>query len=110
MSSSESGAFAVPADLNALAPHIWPAGATRSTATGVVSVRGHDVRELAREFHTPAYVLDEVEFRDRIGRLLRKQPMATLMCTTPAKHSCVRLSCAGWMKRASTLMSAQQAS
>ena len=45
MSSSESGAFAVPADLNALAPHIWPAGAARSTATGVVSVRGHDVRE-----------------------------------------------------------------
>ena len=68
MSSSESGAFAVPADLNALAPHIWPAGAARSTATGVVSVRGHDVRELAREFHTPAYVLDEVEFRDRIGQ------------------------------------------
>ncbi|CAB4534712.1 unannotated protein [freshwater metagenome] len=68
MSSSESGAFAVPADLNALAPHIWPAGAARSTATGVVSVRGHDVRELARDFHTPAYVLDEVEFRDRIGQ------------------------------------------
>lgn len=68
MSSSESGAFAVPADLNALAPHIWPAGAARSTATGVVSVRGHDVRELARDFHTPAYVLDEVEFRDRIGK------------------------------------------
>ena len=68
MSSSESGAFAVPADLNALAPHIWPAGAARSTATGVVSVHGHDVRELAREFHTPAYVLDEVEFRDRIGQ------------------------------------------
>lgn len=68
MSSSESGAFSVPADLNALAPHIWPAGAARSTATGVVSVRGHDVRELARDFHTPAYVLDEVEFRDRIGK------------------------------------------
>jgi len=68
MSSSESGVFAVPADLNALAPHIWPAGATRSAATGVVSVRGHDVRELARDFHTPAYVLDEVEFRDRIGK------------------------------------------
>lgn len=68
MSSSESGAFAVPADLNALAPHIWPAGAARSTATGVVFVRGHDVRELARDFHTPAYVLDEVEFRDRIGK------------------------------------------
>ncbi|MUH42739.1 MAG: diaminopimelate decarboxylase [Actinobacteria bacterium] len=61
-----SSTVGIPADLNVLAAHVWPAGVQRSPDTGVVSMHGHDVRELAEQFGTPAYVLDEIEFRDRI--------------------------------------------
>jgi diaminopimelate decarboxylase len=47
-----------------LAPHVWPAGAVRG-ADGAVRVAGVDLRDLAAEHGTPAYVLDEADFRGR---------------------------------------------
>ncbi len=47
-----------------LEPVVWPAGATRDE-TGVLTVAGVDVRDLAAQFGTPAYVLDEDDFRGR---------------------------------------------
>lgn len=53
-----------PADLNALDPHVWPRTAGRA-ASGALTLGGLDVRELAEEFGTPAYFLDESDFRAR---------------------------------------------
>ncbi|MCW2680833.1 MAG: lysA [Frankiales bacterium] len=47
-----------------LEPAVWPRTATRSDA-GVLQLGGVDVRALAAEFGTPAYVLDEDDFRGR---------------------------------------------
>ncbi|WP_329174637.1 diaminopimelate decarboxylase [Streptomyces sp. NBC_01477] len=55
---------APPADLNRLDAHIWSRTVTRN-ADGAVEVGGIDVRDLAAEFGTPAYVLDEADFRAR---------------------------------------------
>jgi len=55
--------------LHALAPAVWPAGARRSDDGGLfaraVSIAGVDVRDLAAEFGTPLFVLDEADFRTR---------------------------------------------
>lgn len=48
----------------ALDPHVWPAGARRGD-DGALSVAGVDLRGLAAEHGTPAYVLDEADFRAR---------------------------------------------
>ncbi|MDI5968269.1 diaminopimelate decarboxylase [Streptomyces sp. SL13] len=55
---------APPADLNALDERVWSRTVSRG-ANGVVSVGGVDVKQLAREHGTPAYVLDESDFRAR---------------------------------------------
>ncbi|MFJ6381912.1 diaminopimelate decarboxylase [Kitasatospora sp. NPDC092039] len=55
---------APPADLNALDPKVWSRTVARN-ADGVATVGGVDVRRLAAEFGTPAYVLDEEDFRGR---------------------------------------------
>jgi diaminopimelate decarboxylase len=55
---------APPADLNALDPKVWSQTVTRA-ADGTVSVGGIDVQSLAEEFGTPAYILDEQDFRAR---------------------------------------------
>jgi diaminopimelate decarboxylase len=47
-----------------LEPVVWPAGAQRSD-DGVLTLAGVDVRVLAAQFGTPAYVLDEADFRAR---------------------------------------------
>ncbi len=54
---------APPADLNALDPAIWPRGARRDG--GVLTLAGADVRDLAGEYGTPVFVLDEEDFRSR---------------------------------------------
>ena len=54
---------ALPADLNALDPAAWPRGARR--AGGVLTLAGLDVRDLAGEYGTPLFVLDEADFRGR---------------------------------------------
>ncbi|MED7949054.1 MULTISPECIES: diaminopimelate decarboxylase [unclassified Streptomyces] len=55
---------APPADLNALDPKVWSETVARG-ADGVVTVAGLDVNRIAAEFGTPAYVLDEADFRSR---------------------------------------------
>ncbi|MDX6329684.1 MAG: diaminopimelate decarboxylase [Streptomycetaceae bacterium] len=59
------GHYTAPAaDLNALDPRIWARTVTRN-ADGAAVVGGLDVRHLAEEFGTPAYILDEADFRAR---------------------------------------------
>src|SRR5512146_1939893 len=53
-----------PADVNELLPILWPITAARA-GDGVLSVGGLDVATLAERFGTPAYVLDELDFRAR---------------------------------------------
>ncbi|MDG9704098.1 diaminopimelate decarboxylase [Streptomyces sp. DH37] len=53
-----------PADLNALDPRVWARTVARD-GRGVTTVGGLDVVALAEEFGTPAYVLDEDDFRAR---------------------------------------------
>ncbi|GAA2111100.1 diaminopimelate decarboxylase [Streptomyces synnematoformans] len=55
---------APPADLNGLDPHVWARTVARG-ADGVVTVGGLPVTRLAEEFGTPAYFLDEEDFRAR---------------------------------------------
>ncbi|MEU7132389.1 diaminopimelate decarboxylase [Streptomyces sp. NPDC046261] len=55
---------APPADLNALDAHVWARTVTRD-ADGVVTVGGISVKQLAEEFGTPGYFLDEADFRAR---------------------------------------------
>lgn len=55
---------APPADLNVLDPRVWAQTVTRN-ADGAAEVGGLDVRALAEEFGTPAYFLDEADFRAR---------------------------------------------
>ncbi|MFG2192846.1 diaminopimelate decarboxylase [Streptomyces sp. NPDC048639] len=55
---------APPADLNELDPRVWSRTVARD-AEGVVTVGGRDVQQLAEEFGTPAYILDEDDFRSR---------------------------------------------
>ena len=53
-----------PGDSDPLVPRLWPRNARKSDA-GVLSVAGVSVIDLAREFGTPAYVVDEDDFRAR---------------------------------------------
>ncbi|NED97278.1 diaminopimelate decarboxylase [Phytoactinopolyspora alkaliphila] len=54
----------IPGDVNALMPGLWSATVTRGD-DGVLRIGGLDVRTLAAEYGTPAYVVDEVDFRSR---------------------------------------------
>ncbi len=54
---------APPADVNALDPAIWPRGARR--VAGALILGGIDVRDLAGQYGTPVFVLDEEDFRGR---------------------------------------------
>jgi diaminopimelate decarboxylase len=54
-----------PHDVNALFGALWPSTVERSAESGSLTIGGLDVRELAAEFGTPAYVLDEVDLRQR---------------------------------------------
>lgn len=55
---------APPADLNALDAKVWARTVTRDE-NGAVTVGGIEVTRLAEEFGTPAYFLDESDFRAR---------------------------------------------
>ncbi len=59
----ENHPLPAPADLNELAPAVWPRNATRDD--GIVTLAGVDVRDLAETYGTPLYVLDEDDFRQR---------------------------------------------
>ena len=56
------------AELDDLDPVVWPSTALRATGDlqgGALVIGGLDVRDLASEFGTPLFVLDEVDFRQR---------------------------------------------
>jgi diaminopimelate decarboxylase len=53
-----------PDDINALLPRLWARNVGRA-GHGALEVAGVDVRHLAAEFGTPAYILDEADFRAR---------------------------------------------
>ncbi|PZS28646.1 MAG: diaminopimelate decarboxylase [Pseudonocardiales bacterium] len=50
-------------DLNALYPGVWPRSVTR--VDGVLTIGGMDVRDLSAAHGTPAFLLDEDDFRSR---------------------------------------------
>ncbi|TDD09752.1 diaminopimelate decarboxylase [Saccharopolyspora terrae] len=51
-------------EIDELHPQVWPRNSERG-ADGVVRVAGLDVRELAEQYGTPLFVLDEDDFRSR---------------------------------------------
>ncbi|GAS86285.1 diaminopimelate decarboxylase [Mycolicibacterium brisbanense] len=53
-----------PEELLLLAPNVWPRNLVRG-ADGVVSIAGVTVTDLAAEFGTPLFVIDEDDFRSR---------------------------------------------
>ncbi|GAA1913563.1 diaminopimelate decarboxylase [Nocardioides marmoribigeumensis] len=53
-----------PREVNDLVPSLWSSTA-RKNDDGALEVGGVDLRDLAREVGTPAYVLDEADFRAR---------------------------------------------
>ncbi|MGC5054111.1 diaminopimelate decarboxylase [Micromonospora sp. DT48] len=53
-----------PTDVNALVPQLWP-GNVRRGADGALTVAGLGVADIAAEFGTPLYVLDEDDLRAR---------------------------------------------
>ncbi|MGW8333381.1 diaminopimelate decarboxylase [Streptomyces sp. NPDC055897] len=55
---------APPTDLNSLDPKVWSSTVARN-GDGEVTVAGLEVTRLAEEFGTPAYLLDEEDFRER---------------------------------------------
>ncbi|HEY0448444.1 diaminopimelate decarboxylase [Actinophytocola sp.] len=57
-------------ELDELLPAVWPRNADRD-ADGVVRLAGVDVRDLAREFGTPLFVVDEADFRARCAEHAR---------------------------------------
>ncbi|HEY3501447.1 MAG TPA: diaminopimelate decarboxylase [Actinocatenispora sp.] len=53
-----------PVDVNELLPHLWPRTVSRG-ADGVLRVGGIPATDLAAEYGTPLYVVDEVDLRSR---------------------------------------------
>jgi len=53
----------VPEDADQLVPHLWAAGVSK--VDGVLTVAGESAPDLAAEFGTPVYVVDEDDFRAR---------------------------------------------
>lgn len=62
VAAAESGP--APAEVNALNPRIWPIRASR-TGTGELAIGQLAATQLAREFGTPAFVLDTEDLRAR---------------------------------------------
>ncbi|MEO7586528.1 MAG: diaminopimelate decarboxylase [Arachnia sp.] len=54
----------LPEDLNVLDPALWPTGAHRD-ADGAVVIAGAALTDVVAEYGTPAYVMDEADFRAR---------------------------------------------
>ena len=61
---------APPADLDALDPKVWPLGVARAEE-GRLTMRGHDLRELAATYGTPSFFLDEADLRQRCRDYVR---------------------------------------
>jgi diaminopimelate decarboxylase len=61
--------LSVPDDANALSPVVWPSSALRDRQ-GVLSIGGVPATDLARQFGTPLYVVDEEHVRSRARETL----------------------------------------
>jgi diaminopimelate decarboxylase len=80
-----------PTDVNALVPLLWSATA-RKNDDGALEVGGVDLRDLVAKHGSPAYVMDEVDFRQR-ARAFREAFAAydifyagkAFLCTTVAR-------------------------
>ncbi|MGA8117822.1 MAG: diaminopimelate decarboxylase [Actinocatenispora sp.] len=59
-----------PVDANVMLDHLWPDTVVRGS-DGVVRVGGVPVTDLAAEYGTPCYVLDEADFRRRASEFRR---------------------------------------
>jgi diaminopimelate decarboxylase len=55
-----------PADVDALAPQVWPASVSRDATSGALTMAGHDIRDLVAAHGSPAYLLDEGDARARM--------------------------------------------
>ncbi|MEU4714729.1 diaminopimelate decarboxylase [Micromonospora purpureochromogenes] len=62
--SREPAWLRTPVDVNALVPQLWPRNVTRAD-DGALAVAGLGVRDIAAEYGTPLYVLDEDDLRSR---------------------------------------------
>jgi diaminopimelate decarboxylase len=58
------GWLGVPDDVNGLVPRLWASSARRGE-DGALRIGGVDVRDIARDHGTPAYLVDEDDFRSR---------------------------------------------
>ena len=74
----------VPTDLNAISAKVWPATAHRDSA-GELSIGGLTVDELANQFGTPLYVIDEQDFRNRATQVKQALTDASARIGTTAK-------------------------
>ena len=59
-----------PRDLSTLDSRVWSRNLRRN-ADGALALSGVDVRDLAAEYGTPAYLTDEADFRDRCREFAR---------------------------------------
>ncbi|MEV0133476.1 diaminopimelate decarboxylase [Dactylosporangium sp. NPDC050688] len=64
LGSSGPSWLRTPDDVNALVPQLWPKTVKRGQA-GAIEVGSVNVRKIADEHGTPAYVFDEADFRSR---------------------------------------------
>ena len=62
--SRAPGWLGVPNDVNELLPRLWSGGVTKD-GSGVLTVAGVDVCQIAEQVGTPAYVVDEADLRAR---------------------------------------------
>ena len=58
------------AEVLTLAPNVWPHNTVRGD-DGVVSIAGVAVTDIAAEFGTPVFVIDEADFRSRCQEIAR---------------------------------------
>ena len=56
--------LSIPSDVNTLLPSLWSTGVQKDP-TGVLTVAGLSVVEIAEQVGTPVYVVDEVDLRER---------------------------------------------
>lgn len=73
-----------PNDINKLAREIWPATAKRESE-GQLSIGGVSVGDLAGEYGTPLYVLDQADFFDRAQRITEAFSAASSRYGTSSK-------------------------
>jgi diaminopimelate decarboxylase len=73
-----------PTDLNALDDRVWPSNFVRQP-TGECSVGGVSVRDLAANFSTPVFVIDEDDFRERATAVKEALERAAESIGTTAK-------------------------